>query len=72
MLGNQTSCRKVLQCHHASRSDGNYAIESYCEGPEVDANFVLCEGDLISFEVSDESPEGADIDGHVNVKRLLG
>lgn len=35
-------------------------IESYVEGPEIDANVVLLDGDIIFFEVADDFPSLAD------------
>jgi biotin carboxylase len=35
-------------------------IEEYCDGPEVDANLILCDGELLFFEVSDDFPKSGD------------
>lgn len=53
------------------RHDKDFVIEKYCEGPEVDANFVLCDGEVIFFEVSDDFPKSADVNGHGNVKTFI-
>lgn len=53
------------------RHGTDFAIEKYCEGPEVDANFVLCDEQLLFFEASDEFPKGADVNGHGNVKTFI-
>ncbi|KAF2717195.1 hypothetical protein K431DRAFT_277484 [Polychaeton citri CBS 116435] len=45
------------------RHGKDFAIEKYCDGPEVDANFILCDGELLFFEASDEFPKGADVNG---------
>lgn len=37
-------------------------IETYIDGPEVDANFVLWEGEPLFFEISDQFPAEADLD----------
>lgn len=50
------------------RHGTSFAIERYCEGPEVDANFVLCDGKVLFYEVSDEVPKGADSNGRGKVK----
>lgn len=42
------------------RHGASFAMERYCEGPEVDANFVICDGEVLFFEASDEVPKGAD------------
>ncbi|KAM5438482.1 hypothetical protein MferCBS31731_005059 [Microsporum ferrugineum] len=40
---------------------GNDALmEPYCDGPEVDANFVLADGEVIFFEASDDFPSSAE------------
>lgn len=52
----------------AGRHGARFAIEHYCEGPEVDANFVLCDGQVLFYEVSDEVPKGADSNGRGQVK----
>jgi biotin carboxylase len=44
----------------ASRPNRNIVVESYIDGPEVDANFVLCDGEVIFFETSDDFPSPAD------------
>ena len=42
------------------RHGSNAVIESYCGGPELDVNFVLCDGEVIFFEASDDFPSPAD------------
>lgn len=37
-------------------------VEPYIGGPEVDANFVLLEGEILFFEISDDFPSNADAD----------
>ncbi|KAJ1707521.1 hypothetical protein NYO67_10316 [Aspergillus flavus] len=39
-------------------------IEPYIEGPEVDANFVLIEGNIIFFEVADDFPKAGEKAGN--------
>ncbi|KAG8627740.1 hypothetical protein KVT40_003613 [Elsinoe batatas] len=55
----------------AERHGTAFAIEQYCEGPEVDANFVLAGGDLLFFEVSDEFPKGADVNSHGHLPTFI-
>lgn len=39
-------------------------IESYIDGPEIDANFVLLNGEILFFEIQDDLPKDGDgIDG---------
>lgn len=35
-------------------------IEPYIDGPEVDANLVLLDGEVIFFEVTDDFPKPGD------------
>lgn len=56
---------------NVERHGADFAIEQYCDGPEVDANFVICDGELLFFEASDEIPKGADVNGQGNVKSFI-
>lgn len=56
---------------HIERHGNEFVIEKYCEGPEVDANLVLCDGKLIFFEVSDDFPKSADANGHGDTKTFI-
>ncbi|KAI0386719.1 ATP-grasp domain-containing protein [Hypomontagnella monticulosa] len=60
-----------IQSINADRHGKEFVIEKYCEGPEVDANFVLCDGEVTFFEASDDFPKGADINGQSNVKTFI-
>ena len=44
----------------AARPNAKVLIETYVDGPEVDANFVLCDGEILFFEISDDFPSPAD------------
>ena len=56
---------------NTERHGAQFVIEKYCEGPEVDANLVLCDETLIFFEASDDFPKSADSNGHGNVKTFI-
>lgn len=56
---------------NSQRHGKEFVIERYCEGPEVDANFVLCDGKVLFFEVSDDFPKTGDANGHGCVKSFL-
>jgi hypothetical protein len=56
---------------NTERHGKEFVIEKYCEGPEVDANFVLCDGELLFFEVSDDFPKTGDSNGHGDVKSFI-
>ncbi|TID27929.1 ATP-grasp superfamily protein [Venturia nashicola] len=47
---------------HADAKDANtnVVIEPYIDGPEVDINIVLLDGEMISCEISDEFPSDGD------------
>jgi hypothetical protein len=42
------------------RHGAEFVLEAYCDGPEVDINFVLSDGELLFYEVSDDFPKTAD------------
>ncbi|OQE34834.1 hypothetical protein PENCOP_c015G01114 [Penicillium coprophilum] len=52
-----------MEATDIERHGVEFVIEKYCDGPEVDANFVLCDGEILFFEASDEFPKGADVNG---------
>jgi hypothetical protein len=37
-----------------------FVLEPYCNGPEVDVNVVLWEGEIVFFEICDDFPKPAD------------
>ncbi|KAI1290608.1 hypothetical protein F5Y03DRAFT_388759 [Xylaria venustula] len=36
-------------------------VEEYCQGPEVDVNIVLVDGEVLFSEICDDFPKGADV-----------
>ncbi|KAF1923046.1 uncharacterized protein M421DRAFT_96423 [Didymella exigua CBS 183.55] len=60
-----------VQAINTDRHGKEFVIEKYCEGPELDANFVLCNGALLFFEASDDFPKSADVNGQGNVKTFI-
>ena len=46
-----------------SRHGTEFVMEKYCDGPEVDANFVLRDGEVLFFELCDDLPKSADTNG---------
>jgi hypothetical protein len=48
---------------NTERHGKDFVIEKYCQGPEVDANFILCDGELLFFEASDDFPKTGDANG---------
>jgi biotin carboxylase len=51
---------RAIESIDFERHGSTFVIENYCDGPEVDANFVLCDGELLFFEASDDFPKDAD------------
>ena len=46
-----------------SRHGTEFVMEKYCDGPEVDVNLVLLDGEVLFYEVCDDLPKSADING---------
>lgn len=42
------------------RHGAQFVIEEYCNGPEVDINLVLCDGELVFLEICDDFPKFGD------------
>lgn len=36
------------------------SVEAYCDGPEIDANFVLQDGEVLFVEGADDFPKAGD------------
>lgn len=49
-----------LRLHFPGR---DILVERYHQGPEVDANIVLMDGDVIFSEINDDFPSSGDVDG---------
>ena len=47
-------------------------IESYVNGPEIDANVVLLDGEMLFFEVNDDFPSPGDQDGAPRFANFVG
>ncbi|PWY94242.1 hypothetical protein BO94DRAFT_563698 [Aspergillus sclerotioniger CBS 115572] len=47
---------------HLDRHGTEVVLEAYCDGPKVDINLVLSEGELVFCEVTDDFPKTADED----------
>lgn len=52
----EEAARSIDQDRHGR----DFVVEKYCSGPEVDANFVLLDGQILFFESSDDAPKSAD------------
>lgn len=66
-----TQLEAGVQGINTERHGKEFVIENYCEGPEVDANFVLCDGELLFFEASDDFPKTGDVNGQFTVKSFI-
>ena len=47
-------------------------IETYVDGPEIDANVVLLDGEMLFFEVNDDFPSPGDQDGAPKFANFVG
>ena len=55
--------RKASERHaDATKRSTSVIVEPYIDGPEVDANFVLLDGEILFFEISDDFPSNGDAD----------
>ncbi|KAF4253041.1 hypothetical protein V6Z90_006440 [Aspergillus fumigatus] len=46
-----------------SRHGTEFVMEPYCDGPEVDVNLVLLDGEVLFAEICDDLPKSADVNG---------
>jgi hypothetical protein len=60
---NASELSAAINAIDTERHGTAFVIEEYCDGPEVDANLVLCDGELLFFEVSDDFPKSAEANG---------
>ncbi|KAL4999222.1 ATP-grasp domain-containing protein [Aspergillus recurvatus] len=44
-------------------ADQGILLETYVDGPELDCNFVLCDGEVLFLELTDDLPSTADASG---------
>ncbi|ETS86731.1 hypothetical protein PFICI_00559 [Pestalotiopsis fici W106-1] len=59
-LDNEADLVQAFDSIDFSRHGAEVVIEPFCDGPEVDANLVLSDGELLFFETSDDLPKDAD------------
>lgn len=57
-----TMLQAVRQLRESGLGEHGILLETYVSGPEVDANFVLWDGELLFAEISDDFPCRADAD----------
>lgn len=51
---------RAVQRVDLDRHGTEFVLEQYCDGPEVDINFVLSQGEILFCEISDDFPKSAD------------
>lgn len=54
-----------------SRHGSDLVVERYCDGPEVDANFVIMDGEILFSEICDDFPKGADSNGQASLATFI-
>ncbi|KAI0190590.1 hypothetical protein F4808DRAFT_453820 [Astrocystis sublimbata] len=59
-VDNEASLITAFESIDLKRHGNACVVESYCDGPEVDVNIVLCNGEVLFLEVSDDFPKFAD------------
>lgn len=52
---------RAFQGVNEDRHGTKVVLEQYCDGPEVDINFVLSEGEILLCEISDDFPKTANV-----------
>ncbi|RDA88856.1 hypothetical protein CP532_5393 [Ophiocordyceps camponoti-leonardi (nom. inval.)] len=60
-----------VQAINTDRHGKEFVMEKYCDGPEVDANLVLCDEEVLFFETSDDFPKSGDANGNGSVESFL-
>ncbi|GJC88551.1 fumipyrrole biosynthesis protein C [Colletotrichum liriopes] len=59
-VNDELGLRQAIRQMDEGLSKYGILLETYAEGPEVDANFVLWDGEILFFEISDDFPCQAD------------
>jgi biotin carboxylase len=68
---NEEELKDAVGAIDFERHGNDVVIEGYCNGPEVDANFVLVDGEVVFFEASDDFPKDADGEGDSALKTFI-
>ncbi|KAF6814870.1 ATP-grasp superfamily protein [Colletotrichum plurivorum] len=56
--------RKASERHaHSPNRSTGVVVEPYIDGPEVDANFVILDGEILFYDITDDFPCTADVAG---------
>ncbi|KAM3068233.1 hypothetical protein ACMFMG_011278 [Clarireedia jacksonii] len=70
-VGDEDELKEAVEAIDFDRHGNDVVIEEYCDGPEVDAKFILIDGQLVFFEASDEFPKDADCQGASALKSFI-
>ena len=62
--GSEQALLEVVRRNEKTFPGNTFLLEPYMSGPEVDANFVLHDGEVVFAEVSDDFPSPAEIPQH--------
>ena len=62
-VDSREALEKAISAIFSSRHGHELVVEPYCDGPEVDVNLVLQDGKVLFFEVCDDLPKSADVNG---------
>lgn len=62
-VDDMSGLEQAVKSIDTKRHGVEFVMEKYCDGPEVDANFVLFDGEIVFYEVCDDFPKGADTNG---------
>ncbi|KAG9240629.1 hypothetical protein BJ878DRAFT_525146 [Calycina marina] len=70
-VDDEDGLKEAVEAIDFERHGNDIVIEEYCDGPEVDANFILADGELVFFEASDDFPKDADCQGASALKSFI-
>ncbi|KAI2629330.1 glutathione synthetase ATP-binding domain-like protein [Hypomontagnella submonticulosa] len=59
-INRRQELEQALKLLDTSRHGTEFLIEPYCNGPEVDVNMVLLDGEIAFFDICDDFPKPAD------------
>lgn len=59
--------QQIDDAHHGTE----FVVEEYCEGPEVDVNMVVYDGEILFYEISDDYPKSAESNSSGSPKTFI-
>lgn len=60
-VNNIEALTAAVQAISTDRHGEEFIMEPYCDGPEVDVNIVMMDGEMVFHEISDDFPKPAEI-----------